>query len=90
MAESVNKMQFVFLVAYVFATWPSYAQEDSESWLPIAFPSEEEKPSFTHTSTARLAPRNDGSIVFAHDHDHTDQDKHVTDSAKRNSLQVCS
>jgi hypothetical protein len=89
MGESVNKIQCVSLVAYLIAIWVSYAKEDNESWLPITFPSEDGKPSFTQTSVARLTPRKDDSIVFAHDHDHFDQeDKHVTEGPKRNSLQV--
>jgi hypothetical protein len=88
MGESVN---CILVVAYVLVIWTSYAQDDGESWVPIKFPSEDEKPSIPQTSLARLTPRNDDSIIFTHDHDHTTsrQDTPVTEDPTRNSLEVC-
>lgn len=90
MSGSANKVHRMLLVAYALAIWTSHAQENSTSWAPVKFPSEDEEPSVSHIPVARLAPRNDDYIVFAHDREHTDrEDKHTTKNAKSSSLQVC-
>jgi len=90
MGRSVNKLYRALLVASALAVWTSAAQENSTAWAPVRFPSEDEEPSFSHISVARLAPGDDDSIIFAQDHDHTDrEDKNMTNDAKSGSLQVC-
>jgi hypothetical protein len=88
MGESVNKIQCVSLVVYLITIWVSHAQEHNKSWLPITFPSEHGEASFTHTSVAKLTPRNEDSVVFVHDHHQLDENKNVTQNLRRNSLQV--
>jgi hypothetical protein len=85
MGESVN---YILLVAYVLVIWTSYAQEDGESWVPIKFPSEDEKP---QTSIEKSTPRIDDSVSFTHDHDHTTSrdDKNATQDSTRNFSEVC-
>lgn len=87
MGESVN---YILLVAYVLVIWTSYAQEDNESWVPIKFPAEDEKPPIPQTSIEKPTPRNGDSITFTHDHDHTTSrdDKNATQDSTRNSLKI--
>jgi stringent starvation protein B len=88
MGESVN---CILLVAYVLVVWASYAQENGESWVPIKFPSEDEKPPIPQTSTENITQRNGDSVIFTHDHDHTTSrdDNYTTQVSTRNSLEVC-
>lgn len=88
MGESVN---CILLVAYVLVIWISYAQEDGESWVPIKFPSENEKSPIPRTTIENFTPRNGDSFIFTHDHDQTTSrdDNPATQDSTRNSLEVC-
>jgi hypothetical protein len=75
---------------FATAIWASYAEDDSESLSSVKFPSEDEMTSVPHKSLTRHTSKDEDSIVFTHDHDHTDrEDKYVTENPKTDSLQVC-
>jgi hypothetical protein len=86
MGRSVTKAHGVLLVACAVAVWASAAKENSTSWAPVQFPSDDEQP-----AVVRFATTVGDAIIFATDHtDHTVRvDKHLTNDATGGSLQVC-
>jgi hypothetical protein len=88
MGESVT---CILLAAYVLVIWTSYAQENGESWVPIKFPSEEEKSPVPQTTIKNLTSRNGDSVIFTHDHKQTTirDDNNATQDSKSDSLKVC-